>query len=1144
MSILSKFTTHIIEKRIFMLILFHKTVSGYNYIILILLISTYITTNSQTYRFEYLTSDIGLSQNSVLSIYQDSRNFLWFGTYDGLNRYDGYSFKIYKTEKNNPKSIQGQTFRSIVEDKDGNLWIASIGGGLNRYNRLTDDFTNFNHNENDKNSIISDRVRILYIDKKNRLWIGTEIGLCRYDFQKNIFISYRNKINHNQFPKSDYILSINEDSEGNLWLGTQNGLIKFNPETNQYKFYHSQANNPFSLSSNFIGKIYIDKNNDMWIGTSEDLNKYDKENDRFIRYVNPFTVNTKDKTITDIILDRDGNLWITTLFNGLQKFDPKTSTFSNYKRDLMNPETIGSNILFTIYEDKSGIIWIGTEGTGVNKLNKMRSHIAYYKNIPFNNESLSNDKVYSIIEDKSGIIWIGTFGGGLNRFDPNAKQKKFIRYNLDPQNSNSLVDDRIRTLCEDNEGNLWIGTEYGLSKFNIRTNKFTNFISDGTKGKLSNNIIFSICQIKSGEILIGTYGGGLNIYDKKTNSFISYEYNPDNPKSISSNNIWCIFQDSKGNIWIGTDDQGLNLFDIKKKEFYRIKNDPKNPSSLSSNKVLNIMEDSKGNLWLGTIQGLNKMIIQNNDYRNPKFINYSVEDGLPDNNIQAVLEDDKGNLWISTNKGISKFNPDKITFTNFDISDGLQSNEFFVRAAAKRKKTGEMIFGGNQGFNIFHPDSIKEDKYIPDVLITDFLIMNTPVKIGEKINDEIVLEKNITETKEIIISYKTNFVTFNFAALHFAKPEKNTYAYILQGFESNWNYVGNKHYASYSYLPPGKYIFRVKAANPNGYWNENGASLVLVITPPFYQTFTFRLFMVFVIGFVIYGVYNLKVRGIKRHQKELEQLIQEKTELNEKLMQEIEERKKIEQELITAKEKAESSEKLKSEFLAQMSHEIRSPVHTILNFAELIKEQLENTNNEIIKESFDSIERAGDRIVRTIDLILNMSELQTGTYECIYKEIDINENILKRLYPEYLYKAKKKNLEFTLNVKEENLKVIADEYSTTQIFINLIDNAIKYTHKGKVEITSFITEDKRAAIKVSDTGIGISEEFLPNLFTAFHQEQRGYTREFEGNGLGLALVKKYCDLNNAEIFVESKKGIGSTFTVIFNNTIKKAAISN
>lgn len=1104
------------------------------HLIIIIYLSFFINNYSQELRFEIINSDKGLSQNTVLSIYQDSRDFLWFGTYDGLNRYDGYSFKVYKPIENNPRSIKGQSFRSIIEDRDGNLWITSLGEGLNRYNRLTDDFTNFRHDPKNKNSIISNRVRVLHIDKKNRFWIGTEEGLCRYDFKKNIFISYTDIFNNENLSNSKYITSICEDSSGFLWIGTTNGLIKFNPETNNYKYYNNVPNDPFSISGSYIGKVYVDKSNTLWVGTAVCLHKYDRKNDRFIRYENPLTINSKDKTITDILEDRYGDLWITTLLDGLQKFDRKKEKFSVYKHDSSNPESIGSNILFSLYEDRTGILWIGTEGAGVNKLNRNRSKFIYYCNIPFNKESLSNNKVYSIIEDKSGIIWIGTFGGGLNRFDPNSKDKKFIHYNFNPYNQNSLVDDRIRTMFEDNEGNLWIGTEYGLSKFNPQKNQFTNFISDGSANKLSNNIIFSIYQIKSGEILIGTFGGGLNIYNKKNNTFTSYRHNPEDPKSISSDNIWCIFQDSKGNIWIGTDDGGLNRFDIKKKEFYHYTHNPDDNNSLSTNKVLNIMEDSKGNLWIGTIQGINKLTFKDNK---PEFTSYTMKNGLPDNNIQAVLEDNKGYLWISTNKGISKFDPEKIRFFNYDVSDGLQSYEFYVRACAKRKKTGELLFGGNKGFNIFHPDSIEEDKVIPKVWITEFLLFNTPVKIGEKIDNKIILNKNITETKEIILSYKNNIITFRFAALHFAKPEKNSYAYIMEGLESNWNYVGNQHVANYAHIPPGRYIFKVIASNPDGVWNEKGISIKLIITPPFYQTLLFRILSFITTISLIYYAYKRKIKSIKKHEAELEILVKEKTELNTKLSQEIEERKKIEQELIAAKDKAEASEKLKSEFLAQMSHEIRSPIHTILNFTELIKEQLNNSENVIIKESFNSIEKAGDRIVRTIDLILNMSEIQAGTYECIYKEIDLNENILKRLYPEFLYKAKKKNLDLILEIKKEELKVLVDEYSATQIFVNLIDNAIKYTFEGKVEIISFLTENNKAAVKISDTGIGISEEFLPKLFTAFFQEQRGYTRAFEGNGLGLALVKKYCELNNAEIFVESKKNVGSTFTVIFNNTL-------
>ena len=521
---------------------------------------------------------------------------------------------------------------------------------------------------------------------------------------------------------------------------------------------------------------------------------------------------------------------------------------------------------------------------------------------------------------------------------------------------------------------------------------------------------------------------------------------------------------------------------------------------------------------------------------NIKFINYSTDDGLPDNNIQGMLEDDKGNIWISTNKGLSKFHPMLETFENFDISDGLQSNEFFVNACIKRKN-GELVFGGNKGFIIFHPDSIKIDNTRPRVIITDFFLFNSIVPINAEIDGRIILSKNISETKEIILSHNQNVLSFEFSALHFAAPGKNTFAYILEGLESQWNYSGNRNFASYSHIPPGKYIFKVKAANPNKIWSEEEHNLSITILPPFYETLWFRIFSVLFIGFVIYSGYLWKIRNIKKRQDDLEDLINEKSDLNDKLLKEIIERKVIEKELIIAKEKAEGSEKLKSEFLAQMSHEIRSPVNTILNFADLVKEVIEIEQDEIIKESFESIQNAGERIVRTIDLILNMSELQTGNYKCIFIEIDLKKSVLERLHSEFSYKAKKKNIDLLLKIEAKKLFLIADEYSVTQIFVNLIDNAIKYTPEGKVEIRAFINDSDKITIEISDTGIGMSEEYMKNIFIPFNQEQKGYSRQYEGNGLGLALVKKYCEMNNAEISVKSEKGKGSTFTVVFFNNL-------
>jgi ligand-binding sensor domain-containing protein len=755
------------------MLIFYKVSSIINFWKSLLLLATlYLltlpsesTAQSINLRFESLTSENGLSQNSVRSIYQDSRQFLWFGTFDGLNRYDGFNFRIYKYDKDDPYSISGQVFSAIVEDKNGDLWIASEGNGLNRYNRLTDNFTRFLKIQNDTTSLADNRLKVLYVDKKGRLWVGTDNGLCRYDFQKNNFIRYNKILDTENHFQSQLIRAICEDSSGNIWIGTWLGLIRLNPETNEYKYYYSNASDPNSLSSSYIGSVYLDKENNIWLGTSEGLNKYDADSDNFTRYNIDYLSKSSDKNISDILQDNEGDIWLATNINGLIKFDPHTYTFTNFMHDKIDKGSLSSNILFSLFEDKTGIIWVGTDGGGVCKLNKRKSQFRYLSDNQIDNNSLSSDKVYSIIEDKKGIIWIGTYGGGLNRFDPNAKDKKITKFVYDPYNTNSLVDNRIRSLCEDDNGNIWIGTDNGVSRLNIAARKFKNYFA-GDNSHLSGRTIFDIKKLRDGTIMIGTFGGGLDIYDKKNDQFISFNPDPNNKNSINSNLIWTIFQDSKNNIWVGTQGGGLNLFDINKKEFQHFVNDPNDPRTLSHNTVLTMIEDKDSNLWVGTNYGINKMIRGNDGLLS--FENYTIKDGLPDNNIQSILFDDKGFMWVATNKGLSKFDKHKLTFVNFDVSDGLRSNEFFVHACDKRKSTGELMFGSNKGFNIFYPDEIKQDLFAPKVVITDFLLFNNHVQIGAQIDDEIILKKSITETKELTLSYKHNIISFEFAALHFA----------------------------------------------------------------------------------------------------------------------------------------------------------------------------------------------------------------------------------------------------------------------------------------------------------------------------------------------------------------------------------------
>ncbi|MGK9367427.1 two-component regulator propeller domain-containing protein [Melioribacter sp. Ez-97] len=1094
------------------------------FLLSILFVSTVI---AQDYRFEHITSEEGLSQNTVLCIFQDSQGFLWFGTFDGLNRYDGFGFKVYKTDQNDSTSIAGQGFYAIVEDKNKDLWIASLGEGLNRYHRSLDKFTRYRKEDRNSNSLISNRVRALLYDSKERLWIGTEEGLCRYDFGTDRFIDYTEIIPFHKYERSEYITSMAEDSSGFIWLGTWNGLIKFNPQNNSSEFYFNIQNDGKSLEGNFVNALFVDKAGRVWIGTSEGLNQYSPAGNNFVRHFNPFTAQSPDKTIRSITEDNDNNLWIATNINGLYKFDKTSKKFTHYKYQPNNPYGLNSNNIYSLCKDNEGIIWVGTNGGGVNKLDFKKSRFSFLT-VPENELSGDNPvMVYSVLEDNKGYLWIGTYGNGVYRLNPS--RKNYVKFAHNTDDANSLMDNRVRTIYQDREGDIWISTDLGVSRYNPPGNNFINY----TTPQLSSYLVFSITQINTGELLFATYSGGLNIYDKRKNRFTHFRHNPKDTNSIASDNLWTAFQDSRGRIWIGTDESGLDLFDYKNKTFRHFKHNPDDSNSISDNKVLSLYEDSRGRLWAATVQGINRIITDENG--NISFESFTKNDGLPDNNIQAVLEDKEGNLWISTNKGISKFNPSKKSFINFDKSNGLPSNEHYVRSAEVLKETGEFVFGGNRGMVLFKPDEIIIDTIPPKIVLTDFELFNSPVKIGDEIDGDIILPKHISFLKEIHLSYRQNVFTIEFAAMKFSAPDKNLYAYKMEGLDKDWNYIGNRNYAVFSRIPAGEYTFHVKAANSFGYWNEEGVSLKIIVHPPFYQTWWFRLAAALILLIAIVASYKVKINSVRKRQNELESLIREKTLLNEKLVQEINERKEIEKELLVAKEKAESSEKLKSEFLAQMSHEIRSPINTILNFVELIRESIDADNNEMLKESFDSIDKAGDRIVRTIDLILNMSELQTGSYEIKYKNINLS-NLLEDLSLEFEHKARKKNLDFILNIKDADLVVYADEYSITQIIVNLTDNAIKYTFRGKIEITAYRNDDtKDVVLKISDTGIGISKEYLPHLFSAFSQEQRGYTRQFEGNGLGLALVKRYCEINNADISVESEKGVGTTFTVIFRN---------
>jgi len=873
-------------------------------IFLSLNLSANLIAQERDIKFRHLTIEEGLSQSSIFSILQDSKGFMWFGTEDGLNKYDGYNFKVYKNNPENLNSLSYNYVKAIHEDQSGVLWIGTYGGGFNKFDREMEQFIYYQTDANNANSLTNNFVNSIYEDRSGMLWIGTENGLNKFDPKREQFTHYQTDPNDPNSLSNNKVMSIYEDRGGELWIGTEDGLNRFDREKELFIHYKHIPHDPNSLSNNVVREIFEDKLGVLWIGTAGGgLNKFDREKEKFIHYqTDPSNTNSlSNDRVMSIYEDKLGVLWIGTAGGGLNKFDRNKEQFIHFKADLHDPNSLSNNEVFSIYEDQSGVLWVGTD-VGLNKFDREKKQFILYRSKPNDLNSLSHNVVYSIYEDQSGVLWIGTYGGGLNKFDRNKEQ--FIHFRTNPGNPNSLSSDWVRSFYEDRFGTIWVGTYGGgLNKFDREKEEFIHFKANPhDPNSLSNNVVRVIFEDRSGVFWIGTEDG-LNKFDREMEQFTHYKTNPRDPNSLSNNFIYSIYEDRSGTLWIGTLD-GLNKLVPSANEgspptFIHFKAHPHDPNNLSNSEVLTIYEDKSGVFWIGTPGGLNKF-----DRAKETFAYYMEKDGLPNDLIYDILEDSKGNLWLSTNKGISKFNPRTEKFRNYDVKDGLQSNEFSLGACHK-SRTGEMFFGGINGFNSFYPETIKDNPHIPYVVITNFRIFNKVMPIQEEKDGKSLLTKSITETDKIELSYKDRVLTFEFAALQYALPEKNEYAYKMEGFEKDWNYVGNRRFATYTNLPPGDYVFRVKGSNNDGVWNEEGVSLKVTVIPPFWQTLWFRGFVIGAILLFLVTVYRIRTYTIRERTKQLEKRVEEHTgELkaaNKELQQEILERKLAEEAVQTKK---------------------------------------------------------------------------------------------------------------------------------------------------------------------------------------------------------------------------------------------------
>ena len=1080
---------------------------------------------TQAVRFERLSIDNGLSNSYVTCILQDQLGFMWFGTQDGLNKYDGYQFTVYKHDPSNVNSLSDNFICSIYEGQGGVLWIGTENGGICRFDFNTGTFIRYRHEPGNANSLASNHIRVIYVDRSGKVWIGTDgSGLDQFDPQTGTFRHYRADPVNSKGLSHDVVNTIYNDpdtSRNILWIGTSNGLNRYDPSNGEWTRFYRDPKNPNSLSSSHVLQIYCGREGQMWIATAQGLNRLDTKTLALQRVTLPGT-DRKGHNIQTLCEDQDGNLWIGS-YLGVEKYTPNAPVqeqLKSYKYQSGDPYSISVDAITTIYRDRSGILWFGTAGGGVCKLNPSAGYFRYYRHIPGDRNSLSHPSVRGIFEDDEGILWVGGYGG-LNRID--RRTGRFRHYRRTNATNHQLDSDVIYSILGDPDDNrlLWIGTEgNGLYRFNKITGKARHFRKElpstamTPHQSISGNYVFDLFLDSRGDLWIAT-NNGLNRLDRGTGVFTWYRHVPGDPRSISSNAVRVITEDRDGYLWVGTETNGLNRLDRATGQFTRLNHDPDDFQSLSNNRVKCIYEDHLGRLWIGTNGGgLNRLVPDAGKQSMPRFKHYTQKDGLPNDVVYGILEDDEGHLWLSTNRGLSHFDPEREVFRNYDVHDGLQSNEFNT-ASYFRSRSGEMFFGGINGLTAFFPWEIKQSSYIPPVVITDFRISNQPVTIGLSADGRQILRKHISAAKQIFLSYKDYLISFEFAALSYAAPEKNRYAYKMEGFDDDWLYTdANKRFATYTNLPPGNYVFKVKGTNNDGTWNETGASVRLVITPPPWKAWWAYLLYIGLIGGSLYAVVRFQTRHERlKHQLQIEHMEAEK-------LQEL--------------------DRMKSHFFANLSHEFRTPLTLIRGPVEDVYHQRYGEVSGKARKQLGGALRQVDRLRKLIDELLDLARLEKEKLKLQACRGELNR-FLRRIVDSFMATSRSRNIRLEFQTDTQDIYLFFDREKLENVMNNLISNALKFTPDGgriTVSVKDATQEDKDrgcstfVTIRVSDSGMGIAQKHLKHVFERFYQVDDSSTRIYEGTGIGLAIVKEFVDLHGGEVTVESKVGVGTTFTVL------------
>ena len=1106
-----------------------------------LLTAFYSVINAQPkqLQFRYLTPKDGLSSSEVTCIMQDHRGFMWIGTYEGLNRYDGYNFTVYKNINGNAGSLACDQVHSIYEDRQGNLLVGT-DCGLSQYNPDNDNFINYMSEDSSALYGLYCNVYNIVEDSVNNLWLSTDTGLIYFDRQNNKSVIYKH---HDDDPTSlsnDWLDYVFLDSRNRLWVSTRSGLNLFHPSTGVFEHITHGENPNEDFSGVSFLEIAEDYSGNIWIASFNGLyciKNSDTENRTLTWFHHdqddPYSISAS--RLLGLFIDKDNNLWVGAENGGLFLFDRTKNRFWHYMINDYDPGSLNNESIQDVYVDNSGNLWVGTFGGGLDISPENSEWISHYENLKGGEKSLGGNVVSAFIEDHNKQIWVGTDGGGLNLFNENTKL--FTRFN---KGNSNLTSNSILSIVEDDNNNLWMATwGGGIVKFNLSTKKFTPFTTQNSK--IPDDNIFSVARGDNHDLWLGSFTHGLIHYRIDKNIFT--DYTTDN-STIGNNYVFVVKKSPDGLIYMGTT-SGLKTYSPKENKFTIYMPVTKNPYSLSSRTIYDLLYANDTCIWIATQDGLDRF--------NPetgKFFRYYQKDGLPDNVIKGLVFDQSGNLWVTTDNGICRFDYKHHQYDIYTQDDGLQSNEFEYKSAMLSDRGG-LFLGGVNGFNIIYPKQITENPNVPKVNITGLSIFNKPVKPDTPGSP---LKKVISETREITLSYKQSFLTFYFAVMDFTRPKKNQYAYMLENFDKDWTYSGSKREATYTNLDPGTYIFRVRGSNNDEIWNNEGASLKITILPPWWSTLMFRIVvLLFIIAFIT-GTFYLRTSSLRKQRRLLAEKVEERTRnLNEKnallkkqsedlvktnallhrnqdiIKTQSEELKTIADNLEKTNKELEEINATKDKLFSIVAHDLKNPFNVILGYTDVLINNFGSWEDNQKLEMLQSVKESSTNAYNLLENLLNWSRSQRGTLEFEPSAANASEYV-RQVLQEVVSFAKKKGVILVNRMNSDKLEIYADPNMLTLICRNLLMNAIKFTKPGKhVYIDSKNFNSEFVLFSVEDEGIGIPREKMDRLFNAENTIVTQGTSGEKGTGLGLILCKEFVSQHGGKIWVESQPGKGTTF---------------